>query len=248
MLEGVVFVDSWEDLAVTVRCLSLLLAVLLALGFVLPVANAQDKTSPLTVGKNLPASFHPYNVTSRLLVKEEPDEGDKEKVEIKSKSKKAPYTTKGKFHCLITEYDLDPVVMLFVRGTSDEEGFRDLLQKIDGAIDRNPGVRLHSFVVFIDDDLTNVVEEDDKREAAEKKIQEKVADDLKLKSVVLTLASKSDVAKYELDPATAVTAVLYKKLRIEAVHKVSRDKLDKAEADAVKAIMTDVAGKLKATR
>jgi hypothetical protein len=225
------------------RVLSLAALLLLVLVLAAPTRSAEE-TGPLVVGKNLPATFHPYNVTARLAVKEEPDEDDKD---AKGKTKKEEYTTKGKFHCLITEYDLNPVVMLFARGLDDSAGFRDLVQKVEGAIDRNPSVRLRSFVVFILDDVANLVLDDDKREEAAKKIQ-KVADDLKLKHVVLTLATKSDVEKYRLEEATALTAVLYKQLRVEALHKVSRDKLDKADADAVKAIMTDVAGKLKATR
>jgi hypothetical protein len=223
------------------RCLSVAAVVVLALVLGAPTRSAEEG-GPLVVGKNVPASFHPYNVTARLTAKEEPDEEDPD-----VKVKKVDYTTKGKFHCLVTEYDLDPVVMLFARNLEENAAFRDLLTKIDAAIDRNPAVRMRSFVVFVSDDIANVVADDDKRVEAAKKIQ-KVADDLKLKNVVLTLASKSDVAKYALDDAAALTAVLYKQLRIEAVHKVSRDKLDKADADAVKAIMKDVAGKLKATR
>ena len=223
------------------RCLSVAAVLVLVLVLGAPTRSAEEG-GPLVVGKNVPASFHPYNVTARLTAKEEPDEDDPD-----VKVKKIDYTTKGKFHCLVTEYDLDPVVMLFARNLEDNIAFRDLLTKIDAAIDRNPSVRMRSFVVFVADDIANVVADDDKRVEAAKKIQ-KVADDLKLKNVVLTLASKSDVAKYALDDAAALTGVLYTQLRIEGVHKVSRDKLDKADADAVKAIMKDVAGKLKATR
>jgi hypothetical protein len=223
------------------RCLSLGAVLVLSLVVVGTMRSAEE-SGPLVVGKNVPATFHPYNVTARLDVKDEADEEDAD-----VKVKKVPYTTKGKFHCLITEYDLDPVAMLFARNLEDNPAFRDLLVKLDAAIERNPSVRMRSFVVFIADDIADVVADDDKRSEAEKRIQ-KVADDLKLKNVVLTLASKSDVAKYALDDATALTGVLYKQLRIEAVHKVARDKLDKADADAVKAIMKDVVEKLKATR
>jgi hypothetical protein len=214
-----------------------------------PLAPAREKPKvKLAVGENITATFHPYNVTASAAVKEEPDEDDKD-AKKKDKIKKPAYTTKGKFHCLITEYDLDPVVMLFARGNlEDNAGFRDLLQKIDGAIDRNPGVRLRCFVVFVADDIEDVVKDDDKREEAAKKIQKKLADDLKLRQVVLTLASKADVSSYPLDPGMAVTAVLYQNLRIAAVHPVPLDKLDKADAEAVKAIMKDVAEKLKAAR
>jgi hypothetical protein len=209
-----------------------------------PMRSAEDK-GPLAVGKNLPATFHPYNVNARVTAREEPDEADKEGE--KPRAKKPEDTTKGRFHCLITEYDLEPVVMLFARNLEENPAFRDLLVKLDGAIDRNPGVRLRAFVAFVSDDIKSVLEEDDKREQAAKNIQ-KVADDLKLKNVVLTLASEADVAKFGLDKATALTAVLYKQLRIEATHAASRDKLDKADAEPVKAILADVAGKLKATR
>jgi hypothetical protein len=220
-----------------------------------PDKTAPDKTAPgakdkspaerpkvkLAAGENVSANFHPYNVTAAVAPKADPEEDGGGK-------KKIAYTTKGKFHCPITEYDLDPVVMLFARGNLDEAaGFRELLQKTDAAIERNPGVRLRSFVVFIADDIVNVVTDDDKREEAAKKIQ-KLADELKLRHVVLTLASKADVAPYPLDPGTALTAVLYKNLRIEAVHRVPLDKLEKAGGAAAKAVLADVAGKLKATR
>ena len=228
-----------------------LVAVLLVLALVVarrsPAEEKASSAATLEVGKNITATFHPYNVTARIVVKEEPDEDDKEAPK-KKKVTTVPYTTKHKYHCLITEYDLEPVVMMFVRGSlEDNAAFRSLLQKIDGAIDRNPGVRLHNFVVFIADDIASVVEDDDKRDEAAKKIQ-KLADDLMLKQVVLTLASKSDVAKYPLDPATALTTVLYKNLRIAAVHKTPLDKLDKADGPAAAAILKDVADKLKATR
>jgi hypothetical protein len=204
-----------------------------------------DKGPPLAVGNNLPATFHPYNVTARIPSPMETEEADKEAE--KTKAKAPAVTTKGKYHCLVSEYDLDPVVMLFVRGTPESAVLKDLLGKLEGAIERNPAVRLRCFVVFVSEDIANVMEEDEKREEEAKKIQ-KIADDLKLRSVVLTLASKADVAKFQLDPTVALTAVLYKSLRIEAVHKVSRDQLDKADSEAVKAILSDVAGKLKATR
>jgi hypothetical protein len=207
-----------------------------------PMRSAEE-SGPLVVGKNVPATFHPYNVTARLDARVEP--GDDEDADVKVK--KVDYTTKGKFHCLVTEYDLDPVVMLFARNLEENAAFRDLLTKLDGAIERNPGVRMRSFVVFVADDIADVVADDDKRAEAEKRIQ-KVADDLKLKNVVLTLASKSDVAKYALDDTSALTGVVYKQLRIDGVHTATRDKLDKADADPVKAIMKDVAEKLKATR
>jgi hypothetical protein len=217
---------------------------LIALFAAVPMRSAEIKKGPLVVGKNVPGPFHPYNVTARVIPAEELEEADKEEAEkAKDKDKeKKPYTTRGKFHCLVTEYDLNPVVLLVARKLNDSEGFRDLLKKIDAAIDKNRLSRLRAFVVFLEKDM-NVVTEDEKREQLEKDIQ-KVADDLGLKNVVLTLAGSKDLAKYDLDDAAALTAILYRTLRIRGSHTFERDDLEKADSAAVKALMTDVSDKL----
>ena len=61
----------------------------------------------------------------------------------------------------------------------------------------------------------------------------------------MALAAKGDLAKYKLDDATALTAVLYKKLKIEATHRFAADKVDAA---AVKAVLADVSAKLGAKK
>lgn len=202
-------------------------------------ARAQGKGG-LAPGDNVPGTFHPFNVTARVEIAPEPDEkGKGEKV--------AGPSSKGRFHCLITEYDLDPVVMIVARNLEDNAGLHDLLQKIDGAIARNPVVRLRCFVVALNDDLTNVITEDDRRVELAGRL-EKMADDLKLKGVVITLAAPSDLAKFKLDDTAALNAVLYQNLRVVAVHHLSREHLDKAGGPQAKAILDDVAGKLKASR
>jgi hypothetical protein len=168
----------------------------------------------LDPGKNLPGVFHAYNVTG---------------------------AARGRYHCLLTEYDLDPVVLLIHRGTDDTEGFKALRNKLDAAIARNSANRLRGVVVVLSDDLPNVSEDDDKREEVVKRV-EKLADGLK--NVVVCLASKDDLKKYELDDS-ALTAVLFHKLKVVASHRVARDKLDKADSEAVKAILDDVAKKLR---
>jgi hypothetical protein len=219
---------------------------LIALFAAVPMRSAEIKKGPLVVGKNVPGPFHPYNVTARVIPAEELEEADKEEMEKdkdkdKDKEKKL-YTTRGKFHCLVTEYDLNPVVLLVARKLNDSEGFRDLLKKLDAAIDKNRLSRLRAFVVFLEEKM-NVVTEDEKREQLEKDIQ-KVADDLGLKNVVLTLAGSKDLAKYDLDDTAALTAILYRTLRIRGSHTFERDDLEKADSAAVKALMTDVSDKL----
>jgi hypothetical protein len=194
------------------------------------------------VGKNIPGTFQPYNVNAATPLNEEPEAEPKDKG-----PKQARYTSKGKFHCPVTEYDLDPVVMLVARGLEDNAAFRDLLTKLDAALDRNKIARLRCFVVFQDPALADVVTEDDKRDEIVKKL-DKLVLDAKLKNVVVTLAGKDDLARYKLDPATALTAVLYKKLRVEAIRKVGLDKLEAADGPDAKAILAEVGTKLGATR
>ncbi len=204
--------------------------------------HAGEANNPLAPGNNLPGTFTPYNVTEAVPpATTEPDTKDK----APSKHKIEAHSTKGKFHSLISEYDLEPVVMLFAKGSlADDAAFGKLLQGLDAAIERNrKGARLHAFVVFLFDDLTDPLTQDDKREEHARRL-ERLAQDLKLRSVVLTLAGKPEVAKYRLADDAALTAVLYRKLRIAATHKAAADKID----EAAKAIMADVAGKLGASR
>lgn len=219
----------------------------LILGFVVvpflvpSVQSADDAKDPLAVGKSLPGTFHPFNVNAVVPTSEEPDDDKTEK----PKTKKTPYSTRLKYHCLISEYDLDPTVMLLVRGLEDNAELKDLLRKIDAKIEANRRfVRLRAFIVFIQDDITNLTEEDDKRDEVARRL-ERFAEDLKLRNVVVALAAKPDLAKYRIDDATALTAVLYQKLKILATHRFTADKVDAA---AVKAILADVAGKLGAKK
>lgn len=215
------------------------LALALMLGFaVVGTARQDEGKNPLAPGKNLPESFHPFNVTEVVPVSAEPDTD-------KPKPKISGYSPRGKFHSLINEYDLDPVVMLFARGLDDNKAFLDLLKKVDAAIDRNrKGVQLRAFVVFLYDDLTDVTDQDEKREELTRKLAD-LEKDIKLPNVVLTLSCPKDLARYALDDS-ALTAVLYRKLKIAATHRVPADKLDAVDGPAVKAILSDVTGKLGA--
>jgi hypothetical protein len=197
------------------RTVFVLVALLALLGG-MPVQSS-DKKQPLGVGQDLPGSFHPYNVNG---------------------------PSKGRYHCPVTEYGLDPAVMLVTRDLVGNAAFKDLLKKIDAAITNNPSVRLHGFVAVLTEDLPKVVEEDDKREEVARRY-EKLAEELALKNVVLCLASKADLEKYGLQENNALTVVLYHKYKILASQAVGRDKVDEA---MVKKVMADIAAKLGAKR
>ena len=184
------------------------------------VAGADEKPKseggkgPLAVGANLPGPFLPYNVTG-------------------------PH--RGRFHCLVSEYALEPVVMLVARGgVEDEDSFKRLVEGLDSAIAKNPAARLHAFVVFLVDEKKDLVKDDDWR-AEVSSGYEKWAEGLKPppKHVVIALAKKSDLKKYGLGDE-ALTAVLYNRYKVVASHAVSKDKLD----SATRTVLDEVKSKL----
>jgi hypothetical protein len=179
--------------------------------------KAKAGKGALAEGNNLPGPFHPFNATG---------------------------PRKGNFHCLVSEYDLEPVVMIVARNLELSEPFKGLLQQLDNAIAKNPAVRLRGFVVFLRDDLPDVVQNDDKREELASKLED-AAKGLDLKHVVLCLDSKSDLEKYALDEGAAATVVLYHKLKVVAHESLSREELTTAK---VQEIMTQVADRLGARR
>jgi hypothetical protein len=170
---------------------------------------------------DLPGTFHPLNVTGAY---------------------------KDHYHCLISEHGLDPMVMIFHKNLEFSDPLRSLVQNLDTAIDKNPATRLSAFVVFLPDDLPEVVGAGDKEDDARLKLVEQVDDwgkGLKLKHVVLCLDSKADVEKYNLRDTNQVTVVLCNKLK--EVEVFALPKSDFTE-DAVGKIMKAVADKLGATR
>jgi hypothetical protein len=176
----------------------------------------KDKGAPsgLKPGADLPGPLYPYNVTG-------------------------PF--KGHFHDLVADYGLEPTVLIIARGLNQDPAFAKLLTALDNAIEKNPATRLHAFVVFLSDDLPDVVANDDKREELAAKIGDLGKS---LKHVVLCLDSKKDLEKYDLGDA-AVTVILYNKLKIVAVHSLAKGKLDD---QTMNQILTEVAEKLGAKR
>ncbi len=214
------------------RCLMILL--------LLPVLclAAQRTSDPLAPGNNLPGTFHAYNIN---MVVPPPTTVVEEPKSARPRIQLAPYSTKFKYHCLISEFDLDPSVLLLVRGTEANDALKDFLRKLDRVIDDNRRfVRLRVALVFVPNDLNNVIEEDGKREMLAKQL-EAFVEDLKLRNIAVALAAKSDLAKYQLDDSTAMTAILYSKLKILATHRWTADILDEA---AMNRLAADIKAKL----
>jgi hypothetical protein len=178
---------------------------------------AEQPKPGLKPGDNLPGSFLPYNVTG-------------------------PH--KGRFHCLVSDYALEPTVIVFVREPDASDAVRDLLQQLDQRIEKNPAARLHAFAVFFSGDLSKVVADDDKRDELSKRVED-LSNGLGLKHVVLCLDSPDDpgLEKYALGDAWA-TVVLYDKYRIVDVRKLQKtDGKDKTDQ-----ILAEVGEKLRAAK
>jgi hypothetical protein len=209
-------VDLNEGRELLMRCCLLLLA-----GACLAGADAKPKSEggkgPLAVGANLPGPFLPYNVTG---------------------------PQKGRFHCLVSDYALEPVVMLVARAGGGEDDLKPLgplVEGLDSAIAKNPGARLHAFVVFLVDEKKDLVKDDDWRAEVASRY-EKWAADLKPppRHVVLALAKGSDLKKYGLKDE-ALNAVLYKDYKVVTSHAFPREKLK----EATRTILDEVKGKLR---
>jgi hypothetical protein len=191
------------------------LLVFLVLLVAAPAAPAQAPKYPAP-GSDLPGPFYSYMATGKR---------------------------KGKFHCLVTEHELNPVVMVIVRGVEKNEPLRNLLTKLNNAVDRNPNARLASFAVFLTDRIKDLAREDDNREELEKKLED-VARDANLQHVTVALDLQDRLQKYKVEEADIVV-ILYNRYRVVSFHSLKRDQLTDAKA---KEILGEVAEKLGARR
>ena len=171
----------------------------------LVAAGPQQKDKPaaqkggLKAGDELPGPFQPYNLNGRF---------------------------KDRFHCLVCQHGLNPTAAVFVRGTDDLQGITALLQALDAAAKtkKNEKARLGAFAVFTDEQLPDVVSNDDKRDEDAKKLEDTAG---KLDRVTVSLESKSNLEKYQLNPDAEVTLILYDKLKIVEIKTLPKGKLTK---------------------
>ncbi len=186
-----------------------------------PPAAKDAKAATLAPGNNLPGPIHPYNVTG---------------------------PNKGRYHSLLAEHGLDPIVIVFARNLESEDPngpVMELLTQLDLAIEKNPKARLAVMAVSLSDTLPEVVGADVKSDERRRDIAgklEALAAARSLKYVVLTLAGKDDVEKYHLDEKADATVVLANKYRILSVYALNKDQLKAKSGD----ILAEVANKIGA--
>jgi hypothetical protein len=204
----------------------LTLALTLSAAAAAPAADKDDKPAeksdkPLDAGlrpgkDEVGGPFRPYNVTGKH---------------------------KGKFHSLLSEHGLDPVVLVFVRGVEPGPEIGDLLQKLDALAAQNERLRLGVVVVFLSDDIKDLVLEDDKREAETGKVMDRAG---KLEHVAAALELPANVKDaYKLNDKAEVTVMLYNKFRVETDRAFAPGTLNDA---ALKSILDELNAKLDALR
>jgi hypothetical protein len=194
---------------------------------------AKDKkVPPLTPGADLPGALRPFVVTGPFIAKLQQQAQNKEKVE-------------GRFHCPLAAHGLDPMVLLIVKDLRFSDPFKELLTRLDNAVEKNPTVRLAVTVIFLSDDVTfDPTTEDDKREALAEQLRG-LAAALKLRHVALALDGPTDVERYDVEKEAAFQVILARRYKVVAYEAIPRDRLTAEKVDQLLALLSD---KFKASR
>jgi hypothetical protein len=144
---------------------------------------------------------------------------------------------RDRFHCLVTDYGLDPTIMVVIRGADQLENpaVQKMLQELDSTVNSNVVKRLHAFVVILDPSVKNVVKDDVPRYLLSKKKLATFAKD-KLNGgerLPLCISTEEQMPNYPLDKDAVITIVFYKDHRV--VESKTFDK-DLKEEDAINTV------------
>jgi hypothetical protein len=128
-------------------------------------------------------------------------------------------------HCLVCEYGLGPVVIVFTRDVSKVAG---LLQKLDEAVASHQRAGLKSFAVFLSDNFAKEGNQKTLVQSLDKTAGE-------LKNVVLAVTGPAGPEKYNINKDAEVTVILYKQLKVVGNFAFAKDKLTDKEIGEIMA-------------
>ena len=180
------------------RSLRFLGASLLLISFTLLKAGEAFKSGPQP-GAVLPGSFSPYNINGEY---------------------------KDRYHCLVCEHELNPVVMVFAREPAEgkDQALADLLKKLDQAVARHQKNYLAGFIVFLSPDAKSSATDATKVEDAGTLVAEAAARETliarlqaraeKLKSVVVSCFPAAGPKDYAINDKAEVTVVFYNRFKV----------------------------------
>jgi hypothetical protein len=192
---------------------------LLMAGGVVGQQGGEPFQSGLKVGEVLPGPFDAFNIN-----------GPK---------------GKGRQHCIVCEFGLNPVVMVFAKEPADgKDGpLMALLAKLDDAVSRHAESHsLASSVIFLSPDARNsannageqdpkkLVEEALGRDALAKRLEAR-AD--KLKNVIVAFIPAEGPKGYQINPKADVTVLFYLKHKVLAIFAFPEGKLTNDDVDGI---------------
>jgi hypothetical protein len=172
-------------------------------------AEAGLKSGP-QVGESIPGPFHFYNVNGA-------------------------YT--GNPHCLVCEYGLRPVAVVFARSVPESgKPLDNLLKKLDETVGKNQASEFRGFATFLSPDFTG----DDTRKTLVQSL-ENVAKDLK--NLILSVGGPDGPEKYNINKDAEVTVLLYRNHKVAANFAFEKDKLTDKDVAAIVAAFGKMASK-----
>jgi hypothetical protein len=137
-------------------------------------------------------------------------------------------TAKGRQHCLVCDFGLQPVVMVFAQEPAEgkDAPLMSLLRKLDEAVSRHEADEaLNACAIFLSPDAQNsadnageqdpmkIVAEALARNALAKRLEERAE---KLKHVVVAYFPLAGPKDYKINPKAEVTVLVYKKHKVLA--------------------------------
>ena len=181
------------------------------------------------VGTQIPGSFSPYNLNGKR---------------------------KGSYHCLVCEYALGPVALIFARepAKDKDQALTDLLKKLDKAVDENRRQDLRAVVVFLSPDASSSAT-DPKLSDPAKLVEEAAARDKlierlqpradSLRNVIVCIFPAAGPKSYAINDKAEVTLVLYNRFKVLANAAFGEGEFQQKDADAFMKTVTDTLAKEK---
>jgi hypothetical protein len=147
----------------------------------------------------------------------------------------------GNLHCLVCEYGLRPTVAVFARDTAEgNKALASLLKKLDEAIGLHKNARLRGFAVILSEDFP-------KEEGAKDVVPrlEKLAADLELKNVIVTVNGPAGPENYKINKDAEVTVLVYQNQQVLANFAYAKEQFGEKDADAILAEVNKLVGAKK---
>ena len=139
-------------------------------------------------------------------------------------------------HCLVCEFGLRPVVLVFIRDIpADKSPLSDLVQKLDEAVGRYKNAELRAGVIVLNDDFAK----EDTRKEFLRKLDSRVKD---LKHVVVAVDGAVGPEKYNISKEADVTVLLYNKHKIMGGFAFAKDKLTDKDVATIMAAVKKIIG------